>query len=159
MYPQSNISIIVEVLQSVEPTDLKDVAKYAPIPSPAICACVDRLSRFHFDSLAHDNSAKTSESHEVTVLQNGQGHSTPSPVVLYGTQTVRKFNRQTADEIRILLAVYRISDHNIDLVVTMNVPMKAEDSGATTEEEWNAAKASFFVAAESLRIVDFGLFA
>lgn len=113
--------------------------------------------RFHFDSLAHDNDAENSRVLEIRQLSNEEG-DTPAPTVLTGTQAVRKFNSSRPDEIRVLLAVYRVSSHNIDLVLHMNVPMKTSDGGAVNEEQWLAARDAFMVATRSLRIVDFGLF-
>ncbi|RPD79852.1 Mog1p/PsbP-like protein [Lentinus tigrinus ALCF2SS1-7] len=137
----SGVSIIVEVLQSVDATELREAAS------------------LHFDALAHDNDAKTKQVNETTDVPNGSDGTTPDPVVLYGTQTVQKFNSQSADEVRILLALYRVLDRNIDLVMTMNVPMASADGGAVSEEDWNEAKAAFEIAAKSLRILDYGLFA
>lgn len=79
--------------------------------------------------------------------------------MLYGTQTVHKFNSQPTDEVRILLALYRVPENNIDLVLTMNVPMTSADGGAVSENDWDAAKGVFEIATKSLRIVDYGVFA
>ncbi|KAI0957111.1 hypothetical protein AcW1_005607 [Taiwanofungus camphoratus] len=141
LYPDSEISIIVEVLQSVDTNNFQDTA------------------RFHFDSLAHDNDAEAKEILEISQASNGTGHSTPAPIVLHGTQSIRKFNSALPDEIRVLLAVYRIQGHDTDLVMTMNVPMKTSDSAAVSEAGWKAARDTFAAATQSLRIVDFGLFA
>jgi len=141
LYPDSGVSIIVEVLQSVEVTNLLEVA------------------RFHFDSLAHDNDAEKSVVEQVDIVTNGTGHHTPAPVILSGVQSVRKFNKTTPDEVRVLLAVYRLVDHNIDLVMTMNIPTRAEDGDSVSDAEQAASKDVFAIAAQSLRIVDFGLFA
>ncbi|OCH95625.1 Mog1p/PsbP-like protein [Obba rivulosa] len=141
LYPDSGVSIIVEVLQSVELTNPLDVA------------------RFHFDSLAHDNDAEKRVVEEANIIPNGTDHETPKPVVLSGIQSVRKFNKATLDEVHILLAVYRLDDHNIDLVMSMNIPTKTEDGNAVSETEQSASKDAFNTAAQSLRIVDFGLFA
>ncbi|RDX48357.1 Mog1p/PsbP-like protein [Polyporus arcularius HHB13444] len=137
----SGVSIVVEVLQSVDAADLREAAS------------------LHFDALAHDNDAQTKHVSETMDFPNGSNGATPNPVVLYGTQTVQKFNSTSADEVRILLALYRVSDKNTDLVMTMNVPMVSADGGAVSEEDWNQAKAVFEIAAKSLRIVDYGLFA
>ncbi|KAI0781146.1 Mog1p/PsbP-like protein [Trametes elegans] len=139
--PTSGVSIIVEVLQSVDATDLREAAGQ------------------HFDALAHDNDAKSQNVNETTDLANDSNGATPNPVVLYGTQHVQKFNRTAADEVRILLALYRVPQKNVDLVLTMNVPMTSEDGGAVSEDDWGAARDVFNVAARSLRIVDYGLFA
>jgi len=163
LYPDSGVSIIVEVLQSVAAQDPQAIAN------------------LHFESLAHDNDAEESELLETTLVPTGDGHRTPPPIVVYGTQKAHKFNREQADLVRILIAVYRVADRNIDLVMTMNVPIQtsaddqagthgqtvaptngvaiATELGAVDEDAWKAARETFEVAARSLRIVDFGLFA
>ena len=117
------------------------------------------IGRLHFDALAHDNDARSQTINDTTEVQNDSNGATPNPMILSGTQTVQKFNSQSADEVRILLALYRVADKNIDLVMTMNVPMTSTDGGAVSENDWDAAKSVFEVAAKSLRIVDYGLFA
>ncbi|CCM02891.1 uncharacterized protein FIBRA_05005 [Fibroporia radiculosa] len=141
LYPDSGISIILEVLQCV------DVTKYTDI------------ARCHFDSLAHDNDAESKSVDEISRMYNEHGPKTPGPIVLKGSQMVRKFNSKIPDEIRILMAVYRLQQQNIDLVLSMNVPMKASDGIAVDEAEWNSAAVTFNAAVSSLQIVDFGLFA
>lgn len=96
---------------------------------------------------------------ETLDMPNDANGTTPNPVVLYGTQTVQKFNSSSADEVRILLALYRVQEKNVDLVMTMNVPMTSEDGGAVSEDDWGTARDAFNVAARSLRIIDYGLFA
>jgi hypothetical protein len=117
------------------------------------------LSRFHFDSLANDNSAQSSEVLGVSVIPNDRGDDTPSAVVLTGTQHVPKFNRSTSDEVRILMALFRVETKNIDLLVTFNVPTRTSEGEAIGEDGWNTAQTHFYDFAKSLRIVDFGLFA
>ncbi|KAI0670595.1 Mog1p/PsbP-like protein [Trametes maxima] len=141
LFPDSSISIIVEVLESVSATDLREAAGQ------------------HFDALAHDNDARSQTVNETLDVTNDSAGATPHPVVLYGTQTVQKFNREAADEVRILLALYRVPQKNVDLVMSMNVPMTSEDGGVASEETWGAARNVFDRAARSLRIVDYGLFA
>ncbi|OBZ75484.1 Ran guanine nucleotide release factor [Grifola frondosa] len=141
LYPDSGISIIVEVLQSVKPTNLEEAAKA------------------HFDALAHDNSAESQTISEVVSTSTQADNLTPAPVLLSGSQAVRKFNSLTADEIRILLALYRVQSKNADLVMSMNVPMSTANGEVVREEDWIAAKDAFNVAARSLRIVNIGLFA
>ncbi|EPQ58446.1 Mog1p/PsbP-like protein [Gloeophyllum trabeum ATCC 11539] len=141
LYPDSSVSIIVDVLQRVEAENFADAA------------------RLHFASLAHDNDAESSTVHDVGIIPNDRGDNTPSPVVLYGTQSVKKFNQTVPDEVRILLALYRVKDKNVDLLLTCNVPVRAVDQGAVGEEGFTAAKGDFDRAVQTLRIVDFGLFA
>jgi len=141
LYPSSSISLIVEVLQRADPSDPKDAVK------------------FHFEALAHDNSAQSQAVHEVTIIPNGRGDDTPSVILLSGTQTVPKFNRPTPDEVRILMALYRVESKNIDLVMSMNIPVTSADGGAADADKLASATKDFDVAAKSLHIVDFGLFA
>ncbi|KAI0062237.1 Mog1p/PsbP-like protein [Artomyces pyxidatus] len=140
LYPDSDVSIILEILERVQSNDHTDAAK------------------FHFESLAHDNSALSSSVGEVAIIPNDREDLTPSPVVLYGSQVVKKFNRERGDDVRILLALYRVEEKQVDLVLSMNIPMRSE-AGATSDQEFLASKEVFDTAVRSLRIVDFGLFA
>ncbi|KDQ59449.1 hypothetical protein JAAARDRAFT_205498 [Jaapia argillacea MUCL 33604] len=141
LYRSSSVSIIVEILQGVDEADPLSAA------------------RFHFDSLATDNAASSNEVHGIIIIPNDRGDDTPSPIVLSGTQFIPKFNHTIPDEVRILLALYRVKDKGVDLVLTWNVPVKAVDSGAVGEEEFLKVKKDFDVAAISLRILEFDLFA
>lgn len=97
--------------------------------------------------------------HRITIIPNDRGDDTPSPIALYGTQLVQKFNRASADDVRVLMALYRVETKGVDLVLTMNVPITSSDDGAVGEEGFTTARADFDSAVRSLRIVDFGLFA
>ncbi|KAG6813607.1 hypothetical protein H0H92_009224 [Tricholoma furcatifolium] len=141
LYPNSSISIIVEILQRVEPSESHDAIK------------------FHFDSLAHDNDAVSSTVQTVSVIPNDRGDSTPSAIVLSGTQQVPKFNRQDPDELHVFMALYRVADKDIDLVVTFNVPTKTGDGGAVSPQDLTVAQEHFNTFATNLQIVDYGLFA
>ncbi|KAF8633702.1 hypothetical protein AX17_004360 [Amanita inopinata Kibby_2008] len=141
MYPNSGISIIVEILQRVEPSDPKDAIT------------------FHFNSLAHDNAAQSSRIFGTGVLPTDGGHKTPPAITLSGEQVVIKFNRQEADEVRIHMALYRIEIKDVDLVVTFNVPVKSVDGGAVGEQGLKIAEEQFKALVQSLQIVDYGLFA
>jgi hypothetical protein len=115
--------------------------------------------RFHFDSLAHDNNAVFGQIESVSVIANDRGDKTPSAITLSGVQRVQKFNRTQPDEVKILMALYRVEEKAIDLVVTFNVPVIAEDGGAVGPDGLKASKEQFDTFVRSLRIVDFGLFA
>ncbi|KAH9934884.1 Mog1p/PsbP-like protein [Fomitopsis serialis] len=142
LYPDAGISIIVEVLQCVDAEQTADIVK------------------LHFESLVHDNDAVENKIIEVSQLSGeSSGNRTPLPIVLSGTQLVRKFNHTHPDELRILLAVYRIQDKNVDLVLSMNIPMKTSDGATITGDQFAVAQETFSLAARSLRIVDYGLFA
>lgn len=72
---------------------------------------------------------------------------------------IPKFNKTEADRVSVLLALYRIEDKKIDLVVSANIPTVAEDGGAVDEAGYESVKADFDTLVRSLCIVDFGLFA
>ncbi|KAG5639609.1 hypothetical protein H0H81_010811 [Sphagnurus paluster] len=113
---------------------------------------------FHFESLAHDNSAVSSEVYNVAVIPNDRGDDTPSAIILSGVQGVPKFNRTAPDEVQILMALYRVEHKNADLVVTFNIPTRTDDGGVVSEEGLAIARPQFDVLVKSLHITDFGLF-
>ncbi|KIY68709.1 Mog1p/PsbP-like protein [Cylindrobasidium torrendii FP15055 ss-10] len=139
LYPDSDVSIIVEVLERVQPSDYREAAK------------------FHFGSLAHDNSAADSTVLSVDIVPNDRGDGTPDAIILDGSQHVQKFNRTTLDTVHILMAVYRLVQKNVDLVVTFNIPVGAEDGSGL--ETLQRTRTQFEQFSRSLRIVDFSLFA
>ena len=73
------------------------------------------LDRFHFESLAHDNSAVSSTVHNTTSSPSRQPEIS-GVIALNGTQGIPKFNATTPDEVQIFLALYRIPSKNVDLV-------------------------------------------
>lgn len=117
------------------------------------------LSRFHFSSIAHDNDATSSTVHAVEILPSPES-SGPSPTILTGRQTVAKYNCTTPDEVEILLALFRIAEKNVDLVLSFNVPTAiANGEGAIGEAGQERVRVVFDEAVRSLKIVDLGLFA
>jgi hypothetical protein len=56
------------------------------------------------------------------------------------------------------MALFRVEDKRVDLVVTFNVPIESHDDGAVGEEGWKEMQIHFEAFVRSLRIVDFGLF-
>ncbi|KAL0577248.1 hypothetical protein V5O48_004736 [Marasmius crinis-equi] len=141
LFPNSGVSIIVEILERVKPTHYEEAVK------------------FHFGSLAHDNSATSEKVDAITVIPNDRGDRTPSAIVLSGMQSVSKYNREQVDEVRILMALYRVEEKPIDLVVTFNVPLTSADGGAVSAEGLKTVEGQFDTFIRSLRIVDYGLFA
>ncbi|OCB84107.1 Mog1p/PsbP-like protein [Sanghuangporus baumii] len=158
--PTSDVSYIVEILQRVGPDDPQDAAKLSISPQ-ARRGFALIIHRFHFDSLAHDNDAQASEVLSVVVPDetSPSATGTPSPILLDGSQRVAKFNRVTPDDIRILLAIYRFKSKGIDLVLSANLPVAKETGGGLNEADFNVAKEAFLTAAQTLKIIDFGLFA
>ncbi|KAG5645007.1 hypothetical protein DXG03_007284 [Asterophora parasitica] len=157
LFPDSNISIIVEILEKVDASHFEDAVKqvhasYCHAPKLIL------VLRFHFASLAHDNSAQSATIESVAVIPNDRGDATPSAIVLVGVQNVPKFNHSTPDEVLILLALYRLEQKNVDLVVTFNIPTASSDGGAVSREGAEVARSQFDALVRSLHIVDFGLF-
>lgn len=126
-------------------------------------------NRFHFSSLAHDNSALSSNISTVdlpsssSTTANGSADSSrpevQGPTVLKGTQTVSKFNRpaEEADTVLIQLALWRIPSKNADVTLCVNFPIKMGESGE--ERDPVEARKVFESAVRSFEIKDFGLFA
>lgn len=115
--------------------------------------------RFHFDSLAHDNSATDTRVENIELIPNDRGDRTPAVIVLSGAQLIQKFNRTSVDEVYILMAIYRVEEKNTDVVVTFNIPVVAEDGGGVGAQGVNHARQQFEQFSRSLKIVNFELFA
>lgn len=158
LYPDSGKSIILEVLKKVEPTGAEDAARYAHSGGTSRIKLTPGGCRFHFDSIAHDSDAEAKNVLDVRVVPNDRGDQMPSVIVLDGTQTVKKFNASVPDQVRIFMALYRIEDKDVDLVLVMNVPIISQDGGAISGQDISIAQKEFETAALSLRIIDFGLF-
>ncbi|KAF8874630.1 hypothetical protein CPB84DRAFT_1797299 [Gymnopilus junonius] len=141
VYPNSSVSIIFEILQRVQVSQSDDAI------------------RFHFNSLAHDNSASSAKVESVSVIPNDRGDDTPLAIVLRGEQSVQKFNYSTPDTVMILMALFRIESKSVDLVATCNVPLQAVDGGAVSNRELENVQRDFDTVVRTLRVVDFGLFA
>ncbi|KAG6891036.1 hypothetical protein C0992_010698 [Termitomyces sp. T32_za158] len=114
---------------------------------------------FHFDSLAHDNSAVSAVVDAVNIIPNDRGDDTPSAILLSGTQQVPKFNHTEPDAVHILLALYRVTSKAIDLVVSFNIPTKTGNLDEVSKEYEEAVRKHFDKFVRSLKIVDYGLFA
>lgn len=152
--PDSDVSFVVEILQRVDANDDENAVKYGLSFLPD--RFVNPMDRFHFDSLAHDNSATLQEIlHTVlpSETQKSLPPATPHPIMLVGQQEVQKFHGSTSDRVNILMALYRVEAKGVDIVFTANVP---KHSG---EEALRKTKQVFNIAADSFRISDFGLFA
>ena len=127
------------------------------------CGSCGDSTRFHFESLAHDNDAEHSE---ITAIvppnandQDASSSTTPAPVICSGWQRVAKYNRSASDKVEIKLAVYRLPVQKIDLILSVNLPHVLADGTVTPPSVVDAVTAAFESAANSLSIVDFGLFA
>lgn len=114
--------------------------------------------RFHFDSLAYDNSAQSAEVEEIFEIPNVRGDRTPSATVLKGLQLVPKFNSTVADKVRIMMAVFRVESKGVDVVVTFNIPIFSVDGGAVGNAGIANSATDFDTFVRSFRIIDFGLF-
>ncbi|BGP54067.1 hypothetical protein JCM8202_003067 [Rhodotorula sphaerocarpa] len=151
MAPDSDLSLIVEVLELVKDDGAEDD--------------LEKALRFHFSSLAHDNSALSSKVTKVdlpSAAPHPQGPGLPTlqgPAIISGLQTVSKFNKPAseADTVLIQLALWRIPARNADVTLSVNWPLR---SGETGEEHDDAeARRVFDAAWRSFQVHDFGLFA
>lgn len=157
LYQHSGNNIIIEILQGVEPSGLSEAIKSGL--ELTLTLVTHRVHRFHFDALAHDNDAHPSIVHHIDVIPNNRRDDTPPAVILSGEQYIQKFNREQKDQVHIFMALYRIEQKNVDLVVTFNVPIRSADAPPLEAEGLRLAEEDFKVFVRSLRIVDFGLFA
>ncbi|KAJ9479670.1 Nuclear import protein MOG1 [Pseudozyma hubeiensis] len=138
----SDISLIVEVLQLATDEGADEN--------------LDKAVRFHFSSLAHDNSASSSTVDDTEIPSSQtQPPATPPPALLTGTQLVRKFGKasEPEEQVTIRVALWRLPSKHIDLVLSLNDPSK-HDSPSPSQ-----AQAAFQLAASSLQIRDWDLFA
>lgn len=160
MSPDSEISYVVEILQRVEPDDLGKAAEQVDTFEILTCSANSSLfDRFHFDALAHDNSAASTKIQSVAAPSPPYPPSPPAqpaPTTLIGEQLVSKWNRTNLDRVQIFLAVYRVDGKGTDVVFSINAPIV---QGESTEEILAARQETFHAAVQSFRILDFGLFA
>ena len=82
----------------------------------------------------------------------------PSIIVLRGRQGVKKFNKTSVDDLRIFVALYRLEERGVDIVLSLNFPMNISDGVFRTEEQYNTAKEMFLFIVTSFHIDDFSLF-
>ncbi|CDW99765.1 hypothetical protein [Sporisorium scitamineum] len=139
----SDVSLIVEVLQLATDEGADEN--------------LDKAVRFHFSSLAHDNLASSSTVLETqTPSQEVSPPATPPPALLTGTQLARKFGKASEPEecVTIRVALWRLLSKQIDLVLSVNEPGKAQDTPQSSQ-----AQTAFEMAAASLQIRDWSLFA
>lgn len=157
--PDSHDSVIIEILERVSQSDSVEAARSTICISPrAYLALTFAFSRFHFEAIAHDNDAVSFSVDDVNEVPINNIVDIPFITILHGRQGVRKFNRTSVDDVRISLALYRLEQKGVDLVLSRNLPMRVEDAAVRTEEQYDAAKETFRSIATSLRIVDFDLF-
>ncbi|KAH0830511.1 hypothetical protein J3R83DRAFT_1962 [Lanmaoa asiatica] len=140
LYSDSSASIVTEVLQRIS----------EPIDTEAV--------KFHFEALAHDNDAISSTMQTPFVMCNDRGDQTPPPIILHGSQRIRKFNAIAADDVDISIALFRVHSggKSADLVVSVSIPRNSE--GGVGEEHAVAIASEFNTLVTSLRIVNYNLF-
>lgn len=129
-----------------------------PKSSSGILTHHSPLYRFHYSSLAHDNTALSST---ISSLSLPPSSSTPvlGPTVLHGEQLISKFNKgpEEADTVLILLALWRIPGKRADLTLCVNFPLRK--AGSEEVENGEEARRVFEEAVRTLRVEDLGLFA
>lgn len=84
-----------------------------------------------------------------------------SPIVLDGRQVLKKAG--SIHHLRTLFALFRVKGKNHDVVVSFNIPIETGQgrgrNGAVTVEQEQLIALDFYRAVDSLRIVDYNLFA
>jgi hypothetical protein len=139
VYRDSGASIIIDILQKVDIEDPEAAAK------------------FHLDAIAEDND---SMEHSSSVIQRPITNEL-SPIVLDGRQVLKKAG--SIHHIRTLFALFRVKGKNHDVVVSFNIPTETGQgrgrNGAVTAEQEQLIALDFYRAVDSLRIVDYNLFA
>ncbi|KIK93505.1 hypothetical protein PAXRUDRAFT_828898 [Paxillus rubicundulus Ve08.2h10] len=134
-------SLVVEVLERVTAPDDTKAVKY------------------HFEALADDNDAIVSTMQDPIVIPNDRGDETPSPIVLRGTQNIRKFSQTAVDQVEVLMALFRVQSKHADVVVSANILKSSGGQVMVAEEKAAAIAFDFNLLVSSLSIVDYGLFA
>ena len=114
--------------------------------------------RYHFGAIAHDNDALSSSVDEVNEISYNRGNEIPSIIILRGRQSVTKFNKTSADDLHIFVALYRLKKKGVDLVLSFNFPVNTGEGITRTEQQYNTAKETFLSIAASLHVVDLSLF-
>ncbi|KAG1756286.1 uncharacterized protein EDB91DRAFT_1091662 [Suillus paluster] len=139
VYRDSGASIIIDILQKVNVEDPEAAAK------------------FHLDAIAEDNNA--TEHHYILVQRPTT--SELSPIMLDGQQVLKKAG--SIHHLRTLFALFRVKGKNHDVVVSFNIPAETGQgpgkNGAVTAEQDQLIASDFYRAVDSLRIVDYNLFA
>lgn len=161
---------MIEVLQLVEEgrcgTDLWEAIKWVSFLNNN----ADR--RFHFDSLAHDNTALSSNILTAAPASNVASAPLESPdqlrpITLVGTQTIHKFTHNPTgaprpgheddkpDEVWIGMALWRcwLGKKKADVVMSVNVNLSAEGGHAEKEK----VSSWFEGSVDSLIVEDWGL--
>jgi hypothetical protein len=113
--------------------------------------------RFHLDAIAEENDAME---HNFIPAQRPTTNEL-SPIVLDGRQVLKKAG--SIHRLRTLFALFRIRERDHDVVVTFNIPIETGEgpgrNGAITAEQGQAIESDFYRVVDSLRIVDYNLFA
>jgi len=172
-----DLSMIIEVLERVDVKDLP--VDEQPLSSDADALLPQAIIKYHFDSLAHDNSSDLATIKSIELPQDsaqfgapatiepmsGTGR-TPEPVRCYGLQSVSKFNASKAEshEVHIWLALWRLNGvgnngNGTDLVLTFNLPHLPASHPPHFQRSLEYTHLLFQHSARSLRIVDWTLFA
>ncbi|KAG1778538.1 hypothetical protein EV702DRAFT_967844, partial [Suillus placidus] len=139
VYRDSGASIIIDILQKADIEDPEAAAK------------------FHLDAIAEDND---SMEHNSIIIQRPITNEL-SPIVLDGRQVLKKAG--SIHHLRTLFALFRVKGKNHDVVVSFNIPIETGQgcgrNGAVTAEQEQLITLDFYRAVDSLRIVDYNLFA
>ncbi|KAI0225691.1 Ran guanine nucleotide release factor [Lamellibrachia satsuma] len=133
-------SIIVEILQYLDEGD-------------------EQAVRSHFDSLASDNECEPDnyEVKSIEQLQDITMHQCQSAYSLVGMQRVAKFHESAENEVNVYMGLFRLPQHQADVVVTFNDPhfiSPDSSSHSSTDEPTGDQRWTFEQFKESLSSVN-----
>eukprot|EP00730_Choanoeca_flexa_P017360 TRINITY_DN834_c0_g1_i1.p1 TRINITY_DN834_c0_g1~~TRINITY_DN834_c0_g1_i1.p1 ORF type:complete len:193 (+),score=47.50 TRINITY_DN834_c0_g1_i1:122-700(+) len=128
----------------------------------------DKAAEFHFNSLAHDNSALESNieaSASVTAIADAG-----TKTICHGLQKVSKFNEAAAraNTVRIYVCCLRYPNVTTDIVISLNAPIAVNNTSSSADaidaghaealSNPELTKALFETVVESLQIKTWSLF-
>jgi len=118
------------------------------------------LPRFHFDSIANDNDARSKSIEQIIPPLTPSTREHPVPILLKGTQRTQKFNHPTEDDVLIYVALFRLDKYNVDIIFSCNIPVRTGNPATKTagDQEVEVITAAFEHTVNAFKIVDYSLF-
>ncbi|KAI3630205.1 hypothetical protein MIR68_011640 [Amoeboaphelidium protococcarum] len=174
---KSAASIIIELIDT---SSVPEEFTFASQRSDSTTVNANDPALIHFQVLAEDNQCVPDNA---TVLHQSQLESncliaTEGDTfvrVVVGMQRIQKFNQTRLDQVLIMLCVFRLQQHNTDIVLSMNLPLVDDSqanqacqlnwdqaisgSGMTRDEdEVSSAVQTFVRLIKSFQLVDSSIF-
>eukprot|EP00055_Hartaetosiga_balthica_P003604 m.8412 g.8412 ORF g.8412 m.8412 type:complete len:192 (-) comp3113_c0_seq1:254-829(-) len=186
-------SIFGGAMSIVLPSRFMDISQFRPVPdnqevfadadtdqsfiielleTPSRDEAPDELaSVFHFNSIAHDNDATSTEMEsENPVMESLGDENDIQKTISWGLQEVGKYrdSRAKANHVRVFVACFRLLRCNTDVIISFNSPTMinplssaAKDVDTPSMEMHNTDNASsddFFAFSSSFVVNDYSIF-